>query len=162
MANQWTHKIFIGMIVSMAVMGMFIFPKFGKKQNPYAGKDENGNIVIKADSLSAEKVSFLHIDKDSKIEILAILGDEGEIRIALGACQACGGSPYAYYIQKDDNLICNNCGLALPLSEIGEAGSGCHPIQIPEKIITKTEEDLVLNTEEIMKFETLFEKVIAH
>lgn len=162
MVKQWTHKIFIGIIVSMAVMGMFIFPIFGKKPNPYVERDEKGNIVIKAAGLSTEKVSFIHIDEDSKIEILAVLGDDDEIKIALGACQACGGSPYAYYIQKDDNLICNNCGLALPLSEIGEAGSGCHPIQIPEKIITKTEEELVLNTEEIMKFETLFEKVIAH
>lgn len=162
MVKQWTHKLFFGMIVSMAIMGMFIFPIFGKKQNPYAEKDEKGNIVIKADSLSREKVSFIRIDKDSKIEILAILGDDGEIKIALGACQACGGSPYAYYIQEDDVLICNNCGLALPLSEIGEAGSGCHPIQIPDLIITKTEEGLLLNTEEIMKYEPLFEKVIAH
>lgn len=151
-----------GLMLSMAFAWMSLFPWFGKKEDPFPPRDENGNIVISAEGLSRDKVSFIRIAEDSKIELLAILDADGEIKIALGACQSCGGSPYAYYVQQGDRLICNNCGLSFPLSEIGEAGSGCHPIRIPEKIITGTDDGLLLDTEALLEYEVLFENVIEH
>lgn len=152
----------IGWLLCIAAVGMFIFPWSGKKQSPYAERDKDGNIMIKAESLFKDKVSFIRIEEESRIELLAILGENGEIRIAFGACQSCNGSPYAYYTQKGDRLICNNCGASLPISELGEPGGGCHPIMIPEELIHKTEEGLVLETDGIMEYEKYFEKVIAH
>ena len=162
MNNSRISAVISSLMICIAAFGMFLFPGFGKKQDPYAGRDKDGNIVIKAEDLSSEKVSFIRIAKDSKIELLAILDEDGEVKISLGTCQSCNGSPYAYYVQKGNRLICNNCGQAFPLSEIGKKGGGCHPILIPEEIVTKTEDGITLDTEAVMEYEKLFEKVIAH
>ncbi len=162
MKNKWISTALIGQLMCITAFLMILFPWYEKKQVPYAELDKEGNIVVTAGSLSKDKVSFIYISEESKIELLALLDKNGEIRIAFGACQSCNGSPYAYYIQEDSHLICNNCGASLPVSEIGEPGSGCHPIMIPDELIQKTKEGIVLDMEGIMEYERYFEKVIPH
>ena len=62
----------------------------------YAEQDGEGNIVIRRNALSSDSVSFIRISGDSNIELLARIGEEGGIKVALGTCQSCNGSPRAY------------------------------------------------------------------
>ena len=71
--------------------------------------DEEGNLRILAESLTTEKISFIRPSEESKLELLARKDGDGNVRVALGTCQSCNGSPMAYYTQEGDLLRCNNC-----------------------------------------------------
>ncbi|MBQ8995006.1 MAG: DUF2318 domain-containing protein, partial [Oscillospiraceae bacterium] len=118
----------------IAVIVVFAVPKTGNDPtiipDSSVKKDEQGNILIQATDLSQDKVAFIPLGGDSKIELLARIGEDGEIKVALGTCQSCNGSPKAYYTQEGDLIKCNNCGLTFPLEILDSPGSGCHPITI--------------------------------
>lgn len=59
----------------------------------YAEKDGEGNIIIRRSALSADQVSFIRIAEDSNIELLARLGDDGGISVALGTCSPATALP---------------------------------------------------------------------
>ena len=128
----------------------------------YAEQDGDGNIVIRRSDLSSDQVSFIRVAEDSNIELLARLGDDGGISVALGTCQSCNGSPRAYYTQEGDVLKCNNCGLTFPLAVLDAPGGGCHPIMFSSTFVQESEEEIRLNLEALLQCESLFEKVAAH
>ena len=70
--------------------------------------NEDGDLMIYADRLSSDKVSFIRVSENSRIELLARIGDDGAVKAALGTCQSCNGSPGAYYTQEGSELQCNN------------------------------------------------------
>lgn len=162
MNKKWILPAIAGAVVIIALAVIFLVPKKNEEPGLYADQDRNGNIVIRAKNLSHDQVSFIRIAAESKIELLARIGDDGKVKAALGTCQSCNGSPYAYYTQEGDELICNNCGLHFPLSVIDEPGSGCHPISISPSIISETNEGIVLNKEALMQYEGLFTKITDH
>lgn len=45
--------------------------------------DEEGNIVINKNDVSEDKISLLKYSEDSKIEVIAIKGKDGEVKAAL-------------------------------------------------------------------------------
>ena len=128
----------------------------------YAEQDGDGNVVIRKSALSSDQVSFIRIAEDSNIELLARLGDDGGISVALGTCQSCNGSPRAYYTQEGDVLRCNNCGLTFPLAVLDAPGGGCHPLMFSSSFVQESEEEIRLNLEALLQCEPLFEKVAAH
>lgn len=130
--------------------------------NTVTGLDEEGNLVIYADRLSAEQISFIRISEDSRIELLARSGDDGKAKAALGTCQSCNGSPGAYYTQKGSELKCNNCGLTFPISVLDTPGGGCHPIMLSEEIVRYEGNDLVIDLKGLSAYEELFSKVADH
>ena len=128
----------------------------------YAEQDGDGNVVIRKSALSADQVSFIRIAEDNNIELLARLGDDGGISVALGTCQACNGSPRAYYTQEGDVLKCNNCGLTFPLAVLDAPGGGCHPLMFSSSFVQESEGEIRMNLEALLQCEPLFEKVAAH
>lgn len=128
----------------------------------YAEQDGDGNVVIRKSALSADQVSFIRIAEDSNIELLARLGDDGGISVALGTCQSCNGSPRAYYTQEGDVLKCNNCGLTFPLAVLDAPGGGSHPLMFSSAFVQESEGEIRLNLEALLQCEPLFEKVAAH
>ncbi len=131
-------------------------------KSPYAERTGSGEIIIPASSLSGSKISFIRTAEDSKIELLARIGDDGLPKVALGTCQSCNGSPKAYYTQEGDHLKCNNCGLTFPLNVIDTPGSGCHPISIDASIVRISEKEILLDAEKLASYEPLFSKIEAH
>ena len=128
----------------------------------YAEQDGDGNVVIRKSALSSDQVSFIRIAEDSNIELLARLGDDAGISVALGTCQACNGSPRAYYTQEGDVLKCNNCGLTFPLAVLDAPGGGCHPLMFSSSFVQESEGEIRMNLEALLQCEPLFEKVAAH
>ena len=128
----------------------------------YAQQDGAGNNVIRRSDLSSDQVSFIRIAEDSNIELLARLGDDGGISVALGTCQSCNGSPWAYYTQEGDVLKCNNCGVTFPLAVLDAPGGGCHPMMFSSSFVQESEEEIRLNLEALRQCESLFAKVASH
>lgn len=135
----------------------------GRETGAQAGSSaqQEGRLVIQESGLSSDKVSFIRVD-DSKIELLARIGDDRHIKVALGTCQSCKGSPWAYYTQRDDQLMCNNCGLTFALSVLDAPGGGCHPITLDSSIIKETEGQVEISLDALRPYEYLFEKVESH
>ena len=163
--KKWIMPVIAAAIAVIAILVITGFP-FGKKTEPvsdtYPRRNTDGDILITANKLSNDKVSFIKIAEDSKIELLARIGDDGKVKVALGTCQSCNGSPHAYYTQEEDRLVCNNCGLTFPISVLDEPGGGCHPIMLPDTILHSSTESAILKTDGLLKYEYLFEKVAEH
>ena len=127
-----------------------------------ADSTEDEHLVILAESLKTDEVSFIRLSSDSKIELLARKGSDGSVKIALGTCQSCNGSPYAYYTQEENVLICNSCGNAFPIEVLDQPGGGCHPIMIDSSIISPVEGGISLDIKGLKEYEPLFAKVEKH
>lgn len=160
MKKKWILPIAAAVAAAGALL--VIAPVPGKRTGADTRMHKDGNLVIQESSLSSDKVSFIRIDEDSKIELLARIGDDGRIKVALGTCQSCNGSPQAYYTQKGNQLMCNNCGLTFPLSVLDAPGGGCHPITLDSSIVKEAEGQVELSLEALLRYESLFEKVASH
>ena len=158
-----------GIMVALALIVVVFIPKGVDKPggtkasgNAVAETDGEGNLVIYADRLSSDQVSFIRISEDSRIELLARLGDDGMVKAALGTCQSCNGSPGAYYTQEGNELRCNNCGLTFPISVLDSPGGGCHPIMPGEEIVRYEGSDLAIDLDGLSSYEDLFSRVADH
>lgn len=179
--NKWILPLVAGIMVVIAVIVVLFIPKGTDKggdstitpeadqgsetaQTPdiVAEPDGEGKLVIYADRLSPDQVSFIRISGDSRIELLARLGDDGTVKAALGTCQSCNGSPGAYYTQEGDELKCNNCGLTFPISVLDSPGGGCHPIMMDENLMQYQGSDLKIDLDGLSAYEELFSKVAEH
>lgn len=154
-------------VVIAAIVVFAAVPGSSEKTGDTAGQTaeslpSGGVLQISAEDLSADEVSFIRLSDDSKIELLARLGEDGMPKISLGTCQSCNGSPGAYYTQMDGELMCNNCGLTFPVSVVGEESEGCHPISIDPSLVTITEDGISANVDDLRVYEELFESVEAH
>ena len=127
-----------------------------------ADLNEEGRLVIYADRLSPDQVSFIGVSEDSRIELLSRLGDDGKAKAALGTCLSCNGSPNAYYTQEGSELMCNNCGLTFPVSVLDSPGGGCHPIMIEEELMQYDGNDLVIDLKGLSVYEELFSEIAEH
>lgn len=157
--------IVAGIAILAAVVVVVFIPKNSNVSNDeviglYTTDEEE--IVVKADMLTSDAVSFFKPIENSPIELLARIGDDGKAKVALGTCQSCNGAPGAYYTQEEDVLKCNNCGLTFPISVIDSPGGGCHPIMLDEEIVSYREDDIVIDPERLASYEVLFENVKEH
>ena len=169
--------IIAGVIVCIAAVVIVFVPRGGSDQTAdtdlqdvttaqasvsYADVDEDGNYFIPASGLSQDQVQFVRLSDDSKIELVARIGDDGTPKVALGTCQSCNGAPGAYYSQEGDIIQCNNCGLTFALDVIDAPGDGCHPISIDETIVSADENGITLQADGILAYEELFADVAEH
>ena len=125
-------------------------------------KENDKDFLITESELSSEKVSFIRPIEGSKIELITKIGEDGDIKIILGTCQSCNGAPGAYYTLKGDQLQCNNCGLTFPLNVLDSPGGGCHPITPDESVYTRTDEGVLIHTDQLLAYEDLFSRVAEH
>lgn len=160
MKKKWILPAAAAAAVAGALLVVALVP--GKKTGADAPVQEDGKLIIEESSLSSDQVSFIRIGEDSNIELLARIGDDGHIKVALGTCQSCKGSPWAYYTQKDNLLMCNNCGLTFALSVLDAPGGGCHPMTLDSSIVKEAEGRVELSLDALRPYEFLFEKVASH
>ncbi len=177
--NSFLLPLIAGIMAALALVVVVFIPKATNEGSGTASAGEDRastssqaknavaeineeNMVIYADRLSADQVSFIRISENSRIELLARLGDDGTVKAALGTCQSCNGSPGAYYTQEGNELKCNNCGLTFPISVLDSPGGGCHPIMLGEKIVRYEGNDLVIDMDGLSAYEDLFSKVADH
>ncbi|MGN0772564.1 MAG: Fe-S-containing protein [Candidatus Ventricola sp.] len=160
MKKKWILPAAAVAVAAAALLVVALVP--GKKADSGAQQQKDGKLIIQESSLSSDQVSFIRVGGDSRIELLARIGDDGHIKVALGTCQSCKGSPWAYYTQKDNLLMCNNCGLTFPLSVLDAPGGACHPMTLDASIIEEGEGQVEISLDALLSYEYLFEKVESH
>lgn len=112
----------------------------------------NGSFVIPIGELTKD-VKFYSLDNGGvNVEILAAKDKSGNPKATLNTCQNCMGSPYAYFLQDEDRVVCQNCGIGHKIETIGTAKRGCNPIPIDSlvidnKNITFDKNELLANTD---------------
>ena len=102
--------------------------------------NQDGNIVINKNDVT-NTVMNISYDVDGVIVgLLAVRDSFGNIKVVVNTCQSCGGAPYAYFVQVDDKIQCQNCGNIFAIDELDNLDEdGCNPIGIVDRKDTDTE-----------------------
>lgn len=113
----------------------------------------DGVLVVDAGELS-EDVSFVDYDSNgTRMQLMLVKDEDGTVRGAFNTCQVCNGSPYAYFVQSGDYVICQNCKNSFPLSAIGIENSGCNPIPME---FTQDGDSIQIDTDYLDSYASLF------
>lgn len=84
------------------------------------------------DTESAEN-ELIYADYDADgvtVQVMLYKDSDSVIHGAFNICQVCNGSPYAYFEQEGDDVVCQNCGNHFAIDEIGSARGGCNPVPL--------------------------------
>ena len=97
--------------------------------------DADGNVVIPLENITTV-ASFYNYDADGvTVQLLAIRDPGGKAHISYNTCKSCSPSPKAYFVQRSEVLICENCGNAFTSEQVGLSSSGCFPWPIEGAVI---------------------------
>ncbi len=95
------------------------------------GSLNGSNVEFSLTSLNQGPQFFTYETSSGKVGIMAVRDADGNVRAALDTCQVCNGSPKAYFLEKDGQLQCQNCGNLFNYSIVGESQLGCEPTPLP-------------------------------
>jgi len=94
---------------------------------------DNGRVEVPLSDLVDSNLHYYTADvKGTLLRFIVIRKGNGDYVAALDACQICGWSGYR---QQGQNVICRNCGAAIYVPSIGEAG-GCNPVAVKSHVDT--------------------------
>ena len=118
--------------------------------------NEDGNIIINKDKIT-EEVSYYSYEYDGVIiGLLAVKDENDNFHIVINTCQSCGGSPYAYFVQVENKIQCQNCGNTFLITELDNLETdGCNPIGIEK--LEEQEDKFIIDHEEIEQYKDKFE-----
>jgi high-affinity iron transporter len=118
----------VGALVIILISAEFIYSRTAQAMSPPEPLlMTNGVAKIPTAQLSDHKLHVYAASVDGvEVRIIAILDSTDTVRAGLDACLICGNQGY---YQDGHNVICRNCGSAIYIPTIGQAG-GCNPIHI--------------------------------
>ncbi|MFH1393974.1 MAG: Fe-S-containing protein [Candidatus Micrarchaeota archaeon] len=92
-------------------------------------------VKIPISELSSTIKHYTYQHDESEVRYMAVLGSDGQPRIAFDACEVCWRAGKGYS-QSGDSVTCNNCGLKFRIDELGEKnkGAGCWPAHIEHSV----------------------------
>ena len=103
----------------------------------YVGKDYTGGYPI---------IKLYNVTKDA----------DGTVRTAFNTCQVCNGSPKAYFEEKGDSVVCQNCGNSFSKEDVGVLSGGCNPYPIFPEDRADTEDTVTISYDFLKSAEGLF------
>ena len=120
-----------------------------------ANLDDNGNIVIKEKEITNKVVYISYEYEGVTIGLLAVRNSKDKVVVVVNTCQSCGGSPYAYFVQVDDKIQCQNCGSLFDIDDLENLSSdGCNPIEIEDRVDKNGK--IIIGTEQLKKLKDKF------
>jgi uncharacterized membrane protein len=116
------------LLVIVLISAQFIYSRTAHAMSPPERVSlQNGEVLIPTSLLTDHDLHHFVIDVGgTDVRVIAILDSSGTVRAGLDACMICG---HQGYYQDGQNVICRNCGAAIYVPTIGQAG-GCNPIHI--------------------------------
>lgn len=131
------------MTVGTAVTAMAAAPASGAQEVTYpASKFDNGK---------AHHFEYKTGDGVT-VKYFIMKSSDGIIRAAFDACDVCWRERKGY-VQKDDFMLCRNCGRQFPSARINVVSGGCNPAPLTRKIENGK---VVINTEHILEGKRYF------
>lgn len=95
--------------------------------------DAQGNLVIDTAGITSQASFVNYAANGSVIQLIVVRASNGEIRTAFNTCQSCNPSPRAFFVQKGNRFVCQNCGNAFATNQIGLQKGGCNPAPVMQK-----------------------------
>ena len=90
----------------------------------------DGNLQVAQTSLG-DQVAFIDYDSNgTAMQVMLYKDADGTVHGALNTCQVCAGSPYAYFEQEGNEVVCQNCGNHFAVEAIGDVHGGCNPVPL--------------------------------
>ena len=118
----------VGALVIILISTEFIYSRTAQAVSPPEPLlISNGVAHIPTAQLADHKLHhYAALEDGAQVRLIAILDSTDTVRVGLDACVICGAQGY---YQSGQNVICRNCGSAIYVPTIGQAG-GCNPIHI--------------------------------
>lgn len=120
-------------LAGAAALCVLLLSGCGKKEQAATG----GDWTVSLNALTQEPQFLDRTQNGTKMQLIALRDENGQVRLAYNTCQVCAGSPYAYFEYKDGVLECQNCGNQFPLSSVGQAAGGCNPMPVEDYQVTE-------------------------
>lgn len=117
-------------------------------------EEDCGSVSIPLSDITTSLNKYEYEENGVVIKYLAVLGSDGEPRIAFDGCDICGGQKG--YEQKGSDVACINCGKAFKIDDIGSKNEpgGCWPSYLP---FTIEGDDVVIQTKDLIEGSFRFE-----
>ena len=95
-----------------------------------------GNLVVPTEQITST-ARFINYKTDSAtVQLVAVRAPDDSVRVAFNTCQSCNPSPRAFFMQKGNKLVCQNCGNSFTMQQVGIMRGGCNPAYIEQKEIS--------------------------
>ena len=121
-----------------------------------ANLNQDGNIIINESDITEEAIYISYEYEGVTIGLLAVRDSEGKVIVVVNTCQACGGSPYAYFVQVGDKIQCQSCGNLFNIDDLDNLSpDGCNPIGIEER--NDIDGKIIIGTEQLKQLKDKFE-----
>ena len=103
--------------------------------------NDQGDLQLATSDVTGSAKFYSYDAGGTEVRFFAVRGSDGEVRIALDACDVCYDSKRGYR-QAGDSMKCNNCGNEYETDGIGTKNlqGGCWPSYIP----MNTQDDFVI------------------
>lgn len=114
------------------------------------------SLVIPVSEIT-ETARFYPLEVDgTEMEVLAVRASDGSVRTAFNTCQSCFTSGRGYYVQKGDDLVCQNCGFHFTPDQVEIQSGGCNPWPIFSMDKTVTEESIEISYDFLSESSSIF------
>ena len=112
-----------------------------------ASLDKDGNLVIQKAAVGSDAVFVDYDAKGTAMQVIAVKASDGTFRTAFNTCQVCQGSPYAYFEQSGNKLVCQNCKNQFLMSQVEKERGGCNPAPITAEDKKETADTITISKE---------------
>lgn len=122
--------------ILLIILGALILSGAGGDFRALAADDE---ITFPVKLFASEKARHFSYKVESKsgknltIRYFILKSSDGVIRAAFDACDVCWPEGKGYF-QKDDFMVCRNCGRSFSSVRINEVQGGCNPVPLKREI----------------------------
>ena len=149
------QSMIISVVVIVVIVITFYLASMGatdnerEEFNPVLDSNEisETQIGIPLSSIGSTATFYTYHSNGVDVVYFAVRGSDGEIHVALDACDVCFEAKKGYR-QNDNVMECINCGLTFPIKGIGSDNKegGCWPSFIPIIIENDT---VIIETEDL-------------
>lgn len=153
-------KMVLPIVAIAIVIVTAVIVILGNNKKDALNNNEIGNNISSSDGIIVDianltnKVTFFdYVANGTKMQVMGVLDSAGKSRVALNTCQSCNGSPYAYFIQDDDYVVCQNCGQYFAINGMGDAKNGCNPIPIEYNV---KDNNIIITNDTLEQYARLF------
>ena len=113
----------------------------------------NDGIIIDTTTLTTKVLFIDYVIDGTKMQVMSVIDSNGTPRVALNTCQSCNGSPYAYFVQDGESIVCQNCGQYFAIDVMGIAKDGCNPIPVEYNI---DDDNIIITNATLEQYASLF------
>lgn len=139
------------MIMSSIILIVFIgiimvYTLYGNPNEDLINNDKNNTPTNPSDIITGSQIKlpisdiednakfYSYVVDGVEMKYFALLGSDGDVHVALDACDVCYGAKKGY-AQVGDVMQCINCGNQYPINSLGteNTAGGCWPSYLPIK-----------------------------